>query len=95
MTPTNIHVHHPSQRVEIDWDDGSHTSTEFARLRQYCACAWCRAEGRIGDPPPTNGCKIEAIKPVGVVGINIIFADGHDRGLFPWSYLRAIADDQV
>ena len=38
---------------------------------------------------------IREISLVGEVGINIAFTDGHDRGLFPWEYLRSIVEGRV
>ena len=31
------------------------------------------------------------IELVGSYAINIAFSDGHDRGIYPWAYLREIA----
>ncbi len=93
--PLNIHVHHPTKRVEIDWDDGLNTSTDFAEFRRYCACAWCRQQRVIGKTPAVESSVIREISLVGEVGINIAFTDGHDRGLFPWEYLRSIVDGSI
>jgi DUF971 family protein len=32
------------------------------------------------------------VKPVGTYAVNLFFSDGHDRGIYPWSMLRALAD---
>lgn len=93
--PLNIHVHHPSQQIEIEWDDGVKTATEFAEFRRYCACAWCRQQRVIGQTPAPESAVIREISLVGEVGINIAFTDGHDRGLFPWEYLRSITDGSI
>ncbi|RUW64645.1 gamma-butyrobetaine hydroxylase-like domain-containing protein, partial [Mesorhizobium sp. M4B.F.Ca.ET.049.02.1.2] len=29
---------------------------------------------------------------IGSYAIRLVFSDGHDRGIYPWSYLREIAD---
>lgn len=79
----------------IDWDDGVQTRTEFAILRRYCACAWCRQAGRIGQEPEADGCGIQDVSVVGEAGLNIRFSDGHDRGLYPWEYLRSVAEGRV
>ncbi|MVF14301.1 DUF971 domain-containing protein [Ketobacter sp. MCCC 1A13808] len=93
--PLNIHVFHPGKQVEIEWDDGLTTKTDFVEFRRYCACAWCRQQGLIGHDPAPESSVIKAICAVGEVGINIAFTDGHDRGLFPWEYLRTIADGTI
>jgi DUF971 family protein len=62
-------------------------------LRSACRCAWCtkaRVEGAF--PDGFSGLRIEQIRPVGTYAVNLHFSDGHDRGVFPWSYLRQIAE---
>jgi DUF971 family protein len=41
----------------------------------------------------TNGLKtdVETISLMGGVGLQVIFKDGHDRGIYPWGYLHAIS----
>jgi len=35
--------------------------------------------------------RILALALVGSYAVNIAFSDGHDRGIYPWAWLRAIA----
>jgi DUF971 family protein len=61
-------------------------------LRAACRCAWCTKARVVGGfPPGFSGLSIQQIKPIGTYAANIVFSDGHDRGVFPWSYLREIA----
>jgi len=34
--------------------------------------------------------RLDAIHPVGDKGLNLVFSDGHGRGIFPWAYLREL-----
>ncbi|MDA3875695.1 MAG: gamma-butyrobetaine hydroxylase-like domain-containing protein [Halothiobacillus sp.] len=34
---------------------------------------------------------IATVEGVGGYGVQIIFQDGHDRGIYPWAYLRELA----
>jgi DUF971 family protein len=34
---------------------------------------------------------IDRIVPIGGYAINIVFDDEHARGIFPWAFLRALA----
>lgn len=38
---------------------------------------------------------IAAIHPVAAYALNIAFSDGHDRGIFPWAFLRELAGQQA
>ncbi|WGR90856.1 DUF971 domain-containing protein (plasmid) [Bradyrhizobium sp. ISRA443] len=37
---------------------------------------------------------IAAIEPIGNYALRLSFSDGHDRGIYPWSYLRELAERQ-
>ena len=39
---------------------------------------------------PTD-LTIAFIEPMGSMGLNVGFSDGHDRAVYPWDYLRALA----
>jgi prepilin-type processing-associated H-X9-DG protein len=32
------------------------------------------------------------VREVGSYGVNIAFSDGHDRGIYPWSYLAQLSE---
>jgi ATP-binding protein involved in chromosome partitioning len=38
--------------------------------------------------------KIKELKPVGNYAARIVFDDGHDTGLYSWSYLRTLAEER-
>ena len=38
--------------------------------------------------------RIRGLEPVGNYAVRIRFDDGHDSGLFTWSYLRKLADER-
>lgn len=90
-SPRQLLVHTASRQLQIDWHDGQRTLIDFATLRRYCACAWCRKAGRIGHPPPDNGVDIQHVNLVGDAGLQFVFADGHNKGFYSWDYLQRIA----
>jgi DUF971 family protein len=67
------------------------------RLRAACRCADCRRE-RIDRDADLDTCDatvagmtITEVRLVGDHALNVAFSDGHDRGIYPWSYLRELA----
>ncbi|MBF2983031.1 DUF971 domain-containing protein, partial [Pseudomonas aeruginosa] len=53
-----------------------------------CPCAQCRAQrlrGRIDAAE--QGVRLRDIRLQGY-GVQLLFDDGHERGIYPWSYLR-------
>lgn len=77
--------------LEIIWDDQSKQHLAAARLRAGCQCADCKSLRRSGEVPAlTAGIGIRALRPVGAYGVQIVFSDGHERGIYPWAYLKGL-----
>ncbi|HZB90979.1 MAG TPA: DUF971 domain-containing protein [Stellaceae bacterium] len=74
------------------WPDGNRISFAAATLRNACRCAECTARRAAGEPlaQPAE-IAISALTPIGGYAVNIVFSDGHRRGIFPWSLLRRLA----
>jgi DUF971 family protein len=71
----------------------------FAILRRACPCAGCKGEagfsGRFAlDPELRPGeDELADIKLVGSYGLNAMWADGHDTGIFTFEHLRRLGDE--
>jgi DUF971 family protein len=71
--------------------DGRRIALSAEKLRLACKCAHCtraRFDGRFAERFP--GIAIVAVADLGY-GLNISFSDGHQRGIYPKSYLAALA----
>lgn len=90
FAPIDIKLHKRRSELAITWADGAETIFSGQSLRTHCACSRCRARNLIGTPLISDNSSIENVAMAGVAGLQIIFADGHDKGVFPWAYLRAI-----
>jgi DUF971 family protein len=77
----------------IEWADGHTSELPHSVLRQQCKCAECVASRRAGSWQATQSGLI-AIDMVGDYALNLKFADGHERGIFPWAYLRELEHTQ-
>ncbi|HEK1686502.1 TPA: gamma-butyrobetaine hydroxylase-like domain-containing protein [Pseudomonas putida] len=76
--------------LRLDWPDG-HQVLSHARLRAACPCSRCRAARIRGQiSVVTQDVRIERIELQGY-GVQLVFSDGHDRGVFPWSYLKTLS----
>lgn len=63
-------------------------------LRQACLCAFCRAERLRGREVQADAdIRVIAVRPMGY-GVQLVFSDGHDRGIYPWSLLAELVDEQ-
>lgn len=43
----------------------------------------------------TDNASVTELVLMGTTGVQIKFSDGHDRGIYPWGYLRAIAQGKT
>ena len=84
-----------SGTLEILWSDGRYQRFSHTYLRTQCQCTHCKSlslQGKTGDAPLTE-LRITEIHPVGMYGVQLLFSDGHDRGIYPWAYLRSLANE--
>lgn len=82
--------------LRLQWRDGLTATLSAERLRLRCRCAWCtrdRVERRL--PQAAADIAVARVEPMGGYAVHIAFSDGHARGIFPWSYLRALVTEAV
>jgi DUF971 family protein len=95
--PRSILNDRQGRMLDIVWDDGPAQRLPHALLRAQCKCTVCQSQrlltaaARLPPDTPAADVRIEDIRQVGVYGIQLIFSDGHERGIYPWDYLRTIA----
>lgn len=97
MYPETITNDHAAGILEIRWQDGALQRLGNGFLREQCQCASCRSardqrNERIAAAP---GLRINSIVPVGSYAVQLLFSDGHMRGIFPWLYLRTLRDEKL
>jgi len=85
--------------LRIRWTDGTESFYPVAYLRRMSPSAEARAvrEQLARDPltvlpasPAGGQLRAEDAELVGRYAIRIRFSDGHDTGLYSWTYLREI-----
>jgi DUF971 family protein len=95
VTPLRFSI--AAGRLAISWWDFN-IEIEGSLLRSLCRCAQCRAAVLSGRQPVTAAKKarvaIAAMSPLNY-GLQLHFDDGHARGIFPWAYLREIAERET
>jgi prepilin-type processing-associated H-X9-DG protein len=92
--PETVVLVRDRSRLRISWRSGETAELGAPRLRAACRCAGCtRARADAAPAQSFDGATIARVLPIGDYAINIAFADGHERGIFPWPFLRALAGD--
>jgi len=87
--PTDIAVKRAERRIDVSFDDGRRFSLPAELLRVESPSA--EVQGHGADPKQIVAGKrnvgIAGVEPVGNYAVRISFDDGHDTGLYSWSYL--------
>jgi DUF971 family protein len=77
------------QALRIEWP-GRQRELPAATLRAACCCADCRSAALRGRPVAGEGARLVDALPIGRYAVQLRFADGHERGIYPWSYLTEL-----
>ncbi|MDX1341445.1 MAG: DUF971 domain-containing protein [Reinekea sp.] len=94
--PKSIHYNREARMLTLTWSDSivHELSAEF--LRVHSPSAEVRGHG-VGQSILQTGKKnvsITGLEPAGRYALKIIFDDGHDSGLYDWTYLRSLGDNK-
>ncbi|MFD2645567.1 DUF971 domain-containing protein [Pseudomonas japonica] len=87
--PRGVRNRREHGELVLQWDDGEQVISH-ARLRGACPCSQCRA-GRLGGRIDLvrDSVRVERIEGQGY-GVQLVFSDGHERGIYPWAYLKEL-----
>ncbi len=89
MTPIEIRLRKSSRLLEVSFEDGSICEFSFEYLRVHSPSAKVVGHGPGQETLQTGkeNVLITSIDPVGHYAVRLVFDDGHDSGLYSWSYL--------
>ncbi len=95
-SPTAIRLHQTSRLLEVIFSDGAAFRFPFEFLRVYSPSAEVRGHGAGRETLQTGkrDVNVVAVQPVGAYAIQPVFSDGHDTGLFSWTYLYELGRNQ-
>jgi DUF971 family protein len=81
-------------RVLITYEDGSRLQYPLDALRNKCPCAGCRGHspGEV-EPPNVAGIQLNQIGEVGNYALKFSWSDGHETGIYTWSFLAEIGEE--
>ena len=94
--PTEIRLKKDRRSLVVRFDDGAEFDLPAELLRGLSPSA--EVQGHSPEQRQTVGGKIgvaiSAVDPVGNYAVRLTFSDGHDTGLFSWSYLRRLGNER-
>jgi DUF971 family protein len=95
--PTEIVVHQQSRRLEVAFgaDERYVLPFEFLRVHSPSAAVQGHGPGQETLQTGKRDVTIVSIEPVGHYAIKPTFSDGHESGIFTWTYLRRLGREQA
>ncbi|PIE39424.1 MAG: 1-(5-phosphoribosyl)-5-((5-phosphoribosylamino)methylideneamino)imidazole-4-carboxamide isomerase [Gammaproteobacteria bacterium] len=92
MTPSAIKLHRASKELELAYTGNGHYRLPAEFLRVLSPSAEVRGHGGIGGELPAGKIDVAIvdIKAVGNYGVQLVFDDGHDSGIYSWEYLHTL-----
>ena len=97
LAPKNIQL--IGEELAIQWSDGVESYLPLEQLRRACPCAACGGEpdvlGNIARPDVSYVDKsfmLAGFQIVGGYAVQPRWADGHDTGLYGFTYLRRLSE---
>ena len=94
--PTELRLKRAEKRLDITYDDGSHFTLPAEYLRVESPSAEVQGHGP-GQKQTVAGkaqVGIARIEPVGNYAVRLVFDDGHDTGIYSWTYLHQLGREQ-
>ncbi|MCC7252191.1 gamma-butyrobetaine hydroxylase-like domain-containing protein [Hyphomicrobium sp.] len=93
MRVVDVEIAGDGHALVVVASDGRRSVLGAALLWAECPSAQGRVRRARGQHRwPPDPLVISSVRVIGTYGVNIAFSDGHDRGIYPWSYLAALAE---
>ena len=92
----SLRVRRQSRVLEVQFNDGLNAELPFEYLRVFSRSAEVRGHGPGQEVLQTGKRNVQVtdLEPVGQYGIRLIFDDGHDSGIYAWTWLRELTVNQ-
>lgn len=96
LWPTELRVSKDRRNLTVTFNSGDSHSLSAEMLRVLSPSA--EVQGHSPEQRVTVGGKknvaIKQMVPVGNYAVRVVFDDGHDSGIFSWSYLARLGRDK-
>ena len=93
MQPIRVEVLDDATALALTWADCGTRRLDAGTLRRASRAATeIRRQIEGIELVVADDLFLAAVEPVGNYALRLSFSDGHDRGIYPWPYLRELAD---
>ena len=96
IKPSKVHLHKQSKILEVGFLEHTyHLSAELLRTHSPSAEVRGHGEGQAVLVVGKIDVGISSLRVVGHYGLQIVFDDGHDSGIFSWAYLQDLGEHHI
>jgi DUF971 family protein len=91
--PTDLQYSKSARALTVTYDDGVVIKLAAEQLRVESPSAEVQGHGGPATKVKITGkenVQIVRMEPVGTYAVRLVFDDGHDSGLYTWTYLREL-----
>lgn len=94
--PVSLEFSAAGAELLVRFDDGASVTLPYELLRVESPSAETKGHGNERPPPPPGKRHVGVLgaEPVGRYAVRIRFSDGHDTGLYTWTYLRELGEQK-
>ncbi|HZJ93164.1 MAG TPA: DUF971 domain-containing protein [Thiopseudomonas sp.] len=92
--PTRIKLNKSSKTLELGYADGQQFALPAEFLRVHSPSAEVQGHGNPILQYGKLNVALTHVQPAGNYALKLTFDDGHDTGLFTWSYLYQLGTEQ-
>ena len=93
--PSEIRLAKDRKALTLVYGDGAHAlDAEFLRVMTRSAEARGHSPSQAKTVHGKRAVRITGVEPVGNYALRLLFDDGHDSGIYAWSFLRRLIDER-
>ena len=94
--PTEIRLRKDRRALLVRFDDGKHydLAAELLRVLSPSAEVQGHSPEQRQTVPGKADVAVTAVDPIGNYAVRLTFSDGHNTGLFSWTYLRHLGENR-
>ena len=94
--PTEIRLRKDRRALLVGFDDGKHydLAAELLRVLSPSAEVQGHSPEQRQTVPGKADVAVTAVDPIGNYAVRLTFSDGHNTGLFSWTYLRHLGENR-
>jgi DUF971 family protein len=94
--PTELRLNAAKNQLTVEFESGERfvLPAEYLRVESPSAEVQGHGPGQKQHVTGKSGVTIAKLEPVGNYAVRIVFDDGHDSGLYSWTYLHELGREQ-